>query len=57
VWMINASRDEAIAFAMDTALKLGRRGQCTHVCVVDDGGRFQSKWTYDRDHHLRRSAS
>ena len=66
VWMIKvkdgeygscASRDEAFVFAIDAAQKLGTWGECAHVCVVDDDGRFQSKWTYDRDHHLRRSAS
>jgi hypothetical protein len=66
VWMIKfkdgefgpcASRDKAFVFAIDAARKLGRRGECAHVCLVDDDGRFQSKWTYDRDDHLRRSAS
>jgi hypothetical protein len=33
------------------------RGECAHVCVVDDDGRFRCKWTYDRDHHRCRSAS
>ena len=59
VWMIKvkddeygscASRDEAVVFAIDAAQKLGMRGECAHVCMVDDDGRFQSKWTYDRDH-------
>jgi hypothetical protein len=58
VWMIKfkdgeygpcASRDEAFVFAIDAAQKLGTWGECAHVC--DDDGRFQSKWTYDRDHH------
>ena len=66
VWMIKfkdgefgpcANRDEAFVFAMDAARKLGTWGECAHVCVVDDDGRFQSKWICDRDHHLRRSAS
>jgi hypothetical protein len=66
VWMIKfedgeygpyASSNEAVVFAIDAAQKLGMRGECAHVCVVDDDGRFQSKWTYDRDHHLRSSAS
>jgi hypothetical protein len=66
VWMIKfedgesgpyASRDEAVVFAVDAAQKLGARGGRAHVCVVDDDGRFRSKWTYDLDHHLRRSAS
>jgi hypothetical protein len=66
VWMIKikdgeygsrASCDEAVVFAIDAAQKLGTRGECAHVCMVDDDGRFQSKWTYDRDHHLHRSAS
>jgi hypothetical protein len=51
-----ASRDEAFVLAIDAAQKLGMWGERAHVCVVDDDGRFQSKWTYDRDHHLRRSA-
>jgi hypothetical protein len=66
VWMIKvkdgeygscASRDEAVVFAIDAAQKLGTRGECAHVCMVDDDGRFQSKWTYDRNHHLGRSGS
>jgi hypothetical protein len=66
VWMIKvkdseygpwASRDEAVVFAIDAAQKLGKLGECAHVCVVDDDGRFRSKWTYDRNHHLRRNAS
>jgi hypothetical protein len=66
VWMIKfedgeygpyVSRDEAVVFAIDAAQRLGTRGECAHVCVVDDDGRFRSKWTCDRDHHLRRSAS
>jgi hypothetical protein len=52
-----ASRAEAFIFAIEAAEKLGTLGECAHVCVVDDEGCFQSKWTYDRDHHLRRSAS
>jgi hypothetical protein len=52
-----ASRNEAVAFAIGAALKLGMRGERAHVCVVDDDGRFRCKWTYDRDHHMCRSAS
>jgi len=64
VWMIKfedgeygpyASRDEAVVFAIDAAQRLGTQGECAHVCVVDDDGRFRSKWTYDRDPHLRGS--
>jgi hypothetical protein len=60
VWMIKvkdsecgprASREEVVVFAIDAAQKLGTRGECAHVCVVDDDGRFRSKWTYDRDRH------
>jgi hypothetical protein len=66
VWMIKfedgeygrcASRDEAVALAIDAAQKLGSRGECAHVCVLDDDGRFRSKWTYDRSSHLHKSAS
>ena len=66
VWMIRVkdsecgprvSREEAVVFAIGAAQKLGTRGECAHVCVVDDDGRFRSKWTYDRDRHLCRSAS
>jgi hypothetical protein len=62
VWMVKdgdygpcVSRDETVVFAVDAAQKLGMRGECAHVCVVDDDGRLRPKWTYDRDHHLRRS--
>ena len=66
VWMIKAKdgkygpfmrRDEAVVCAIDAAQKLGTRGECAHVCMVDDDGRFQSKWIYDRDHQLGRSGS
>src|SRR5262249_54063630 len=43
-----ASRDEAVVFAIDAAQKLGTRGECAHVCMVDDDGRFQSKWTFEQ---------
>jgi hypothetical protein len=33
------------------------RGECAHVCEVDDDGRFRCKWTYDQDHHLCRKVS
>jgi hypothetical protein len=52
-----ASRDEAVAFAIGAAQKLGMRGECAHVCEVDDDGCFRCKWTYDRDHHLCRKVS
>ncbi len=64
VWMINseeeecgfqASNVEAVFLAINAARKLGCQGQRAHVCVVDGKGRFRSKWTCDRDHHLRRS--
>ena len=51
-----ASCDDAVAFAIDAAQKLSAQGQRAHVCVMDDDGRFRSKWTYDRDQQLRRSA-
>jgi len=63
VWMVKfedgeyESRDEAVVFAVDAAQKLGTRGERVHVCVVDDDGRLRSKWTYDRDHRLRKSVS
>ena len=66
VWMIKfedgeygpyAGRDEAVVFAIGAAQKLGTRGECAHVCVLDDDGRFQSKWTYDRGPQLRKSPS
>ena len=66
VWMIKfedgefdpcSSREEAVVFAIHAAQKLAARGECAHVCVVDDDGQFRSKWTYDRDRHLRRDTS
>jgi len=50
-------RDEAIVLAIDAAQKLGMRGECAHVCVLDDDGQFRSKWRYNRDHHLRSGTS
>jgi hypothetical protein len=66
VWMINvkesepnprASRNQALAFAMGAAQKLGMRGERAHICEVDDDGCFRCKWTYDRDRHLCRKVS
>jgi hypothetical protein len=63
VWMVQlrdcrhsdgASRNEAVAFAIDAAQKLGMRGESAHVCEIDDHGRFRYKWTYNRDHRLSR---
>ena len=63
VWMIelkggeNATcREEAVVLAIAAAQKLGARGECAHVCVLDDHGRFQPRWSYRRDNNLRRSA-
>jgi hypothetical protein len=58
VWMVQfrdcqhgdcASPNEAVAFAIAAAQKLGMQGESAHVCVVDDHGRFRYKWTYNRD--------
>jgi hypothetical protein len=66
VWMIKfedgeygpyTNRDEAVAFAIDAAQKLGMQGESAHVCVLDDDGRLRSKWSYDRDYRLRRGAA
>ena|SRR6516165_3986482 len=58
VWVISTKyRVEALVIAIDAAQKLGSRGECAHVCVVDQHGCFQSKWTYDRDRDLRRSVT
>jgi hypothetical protein len=65
VWMVKphggessaaTNREEAVVFAIDAAQKLGARGECAHVCVLDDHGRFQPRWSYHRDNHLRRTA-
>ena len=45
----HASRSVA-EFAIGAAQILGMRGECAHVCVLDDDGRLQCKWTYDPDH-------
>jgi len=50
------SNNEAAAFAIAAAQKLGMRGERAHVCMLDDGGRLRCKWSYNRDRHLRRSA-
>jgi len=66
VWMVKAkdgehghgtSRSGTAALAIRAAQKLGMRGECAHVCVVDDDGSFRLKWTYNRDRRLCRSAS
>jgi len=42
-------RNAAVAFAVGAVQELGMRGECAHVCVVDDDGRFRRKWTYGRE--------
>ena len=42
-------RNAAVAFAVGAVQELGMRGECAHVCVVDDDGRFLRKWTYGRE--------
>jgi hypothetical protein len=58
VWMIQfkdiengqyKSSNEAASFAIAAAQKLRMRGERTHVCALDDDGRFRTRWTYDRD--------
>jgi len=48
VWMLQfkdpehrdvTRRNAAVAFAVGAAQELGMRGQCAHVCVMDDDGR------------------
>ena len=50
-------RNAAVAFAVGTAQELGMRGECAHVCVVDDDGRFRRKWTYGRESLCRSYAA
>jgi hypothetical protein len=65
VWMIqfkdtensqHKSSNEAAAFAIAAAQKLGMRGERAHVCILDDDGRLRCKWSYNRNRHLRRSS-
>ena len=48
-----ASQDDALRLALDAARKLGAHGECAHVCLRDDDGHFQPKWSYRRDHRER----
>jgi hypothetical protein len=66
MWMINvkesesnpcACRNQALAFALGAAQRLGMRGERAHICEVDGDGRFRCKWTYDRTHRLCRKVS
>jgi hypothetical protein len=66
VWMIKfndddhsrwANCEEAVILAINAAQKLGARGECAHVCVVDHEGQFRAKWTYNRDQRLCGGAS
>ena len=65
VWMIQCkdtknsrSRSSSVAlFAIAAAQKLEMRGERAHVCVLDDTGHLQCKWSYDRDRRRRRSGS
>jgi hypothetical protein len=60
VWMLQFSetehrdatrRNAAVAFAVGAAQELGMRGECAHVCVMDDHGRLRRKWTYGRENY------
>jgi hypothetical protein len=53
---VGVIREEAVVFAIDAAQKLGARGELAHVCVVDDHGCLLSRWSYDRNNRLRRTA-
>jgi hypothetical protein len=64
VWMIQSndaengqykSSKEAALFAIAAAQKLGMRGECSHVCMLDDDGRLQRKWSHNQALHLNRS--
>ena len=66
VWLIQCtaaepaqctSRSKAMAFAICAAQKLGMRGERAHVCVLDDDGRLQSRWTHNRARRQRTHAS
>jgi Uncharacterized protein conserved in bacteria (DUF2188) len=43
-----SSHDDAVRFALDAARKLGDQGECAHVCMAGDDGRFQPRWSYGR---------
>ena len=49
--------NEATSFVIAAAEKLGMRGESAHVCMLDDDGRLQCKWSYNRDRRLRKSTS
>ena len=66
VWMVafdnreydsHSSHNEALLFAIEAAQKLGKCGESAHVCVVENDGRFRSKWRYDQDQVLRSTKS
>jgi hypothetical protein len=41
------SRNEATTLAITAAHTLAMRGELAHVCVLDDDGRLQRKWSYN----------
>ena len=51
-----SSHDDALSFALDAARKLGDQGECAHVCMMSDDGRFQPKWSYGRGHAMAMGA-
>jgi|SRR6516165_4381951 hypothetical protein len=66
VWMIrytdrknsrSISSSEAALLAIAAAQKLGMRGERAHVCVLDDDGHLQCKWSYNGDRRLRSADS
>jgi hypothetical protein len=46
----DVTRKEIVEFAIGAAQMLGNAGECAHVCMLDDDGRFQCKWTSNTKH-------
>jgi len=42
------THDEAVCVALQAARKLGEHGECVHVCVAGNDGRFRPRWSYGR---------
>ena len=51
-----SSHDDAVRFALDAARKLGDQGECAHVCMMGDDGRFRPQWSYGRNDPVRMGA-
>ena len=48
-----SNHGDAVRFAVDAARKLADQGECAHVCMPGNDGRFEPQWSYGRGRPVR----